>query len=116
MGLNYVIIAVNYFCVLYWFLGVYGLKNVSIEIPMAVAAGTTVNMYCRYDLENDDLYTVKWYKGQEFYRYIPKEMPPIGTFGDVGGKVLVSNRFYETFSTSKDKYVFTLFWCATFFI
>ncbi|XP_020286866.1 uncharacterized protein LOC109856232 [Pseudomyrmex gracilis] len=68
--------------------GIYGLKNVSIEIPLAVAAGTTVNMYCRYDLENDDLYTVKWYKGQEFYRYIPKEMPPIGVFGDVGGKVL----------------------------
>ncbi|KOC64147.1 hypothetical protein WH47_02401 [Habropoda laboriosa] len=70
-------------------IGVRGLRNVSIDIPLAVAAGSTVNMSCRYDLESDNLYTVKWYKGPEFFRYIPKEMPPISVFGELGNKVLV---------------------------
>ncbi|XP_067213651.1 uncharacterized protein [Linepithema humile] len=67
--------------------GVHGLSNVSIDIPLAVATGTTVNMSCRYDLQSDMLYTVKWYKGSEFFRYVPKEMPPIAVFGDLGAKV-----------------------------
>ncbi|XP_024878016.1 uncharacterized protein LOC112458557 [Temnothorax curvispinosus] len=71
--------------------GVRGLSNVSIDIPLAVAVGTTVNMSCRYDLQSDTLYTVKWYKGPEFFRYVPKELPPIGVFGELGAKV-VTNR------------------------
>ncbi|XP_017881182.1 uncharacterized protein LOC108625593 [Ceratina calcarata] len=69
-------------------IGVRGLSNITIDIPLAVAAGTTVNMSCRYDLQSDTLYTVKWYKGPEFYRYIPKELPPIRVFGDLGAKVI----------------------------
>ncbi|KYN33607.1 hypothetical protein ALC56_12319 [Trachymyrmex septentrionalis] len=69
-----------------------GLSNVSIDIPLAVAVGTTVNMSCKYDLQSDTLYTVKWYKqGAEFFRYVPKEMPPIGVFGELGARV-VTNR------------------------
>ena len=64
----------------------------SIDIPLAVAAGTTVNMSCKYDLQSDTLYTVKWYKqGAEFFRYVPKEMPPIGVFGELGARVVVRN-------------------------
>ncbi|KAG7211613.1 hypothetical protein KM043_010868 [Ampulex compressa] len=70
--------------------GVRGLSNVSIDIPLAVAAGSTVNMSCRYDLQSDTLYTVKWYKGPEFFRYVPKEMPPIAVFGDLGAKVVTN--------------------------
>ncbi|XP_011156842.1 uncharacterized protein LOC105193880 [Solenopsis invicta] len=68
-----------------------GLSNVSIDIPLAVAAGTTVNMSCKYDLQSDTLYTVKWYKGSEFFRFVPKEMPPIAVFGELGTRV-VTNR------------------------
>lgn len=69
--------------------GVCGLRNASIEVPPAVAAGSSVNMSCRYDLESETLYTVKWYyKGQEFFRYVPKEDPPIEIFGEVGAKVV----------------------------
>ncbi|XP_076621428.1 uncharacterized protein LOC143341912 [Colletes latitarsis] len=82
-------IAVSLFIVFAVFVtGVRGLSNVSIDIPLAVAAGTTVNMSCRYDLQSDTLYTVKWYKGSEFFRYIPKEMPSITVFGDLGAKVV----------------------------
>lgn len=73
------------------FSGVRGLKNISIDIPLAVAAGTTVNMSCEYDLESDTLYVMKWYyKGSEFFRYVPKELPPTSTFGELGNKVIVS--------------------------
>lgn len=73
------------------FSGVRGLKNISIDIPLAVAAGTTVNMSCGYDLESDTLYVMKWYyKGSEFFRYVPKELPPTSTFGELGNKVIVS--------------------------
>ncbi|XP_012135999.1 uncharacterized protein LOC100878213 [Megachile rotundata] len=68
--------------------GVRGLTNVSIDIPLAVAAGSTVNMTCRYDLQSEPLYTVKWYKGPEFFRYIPKEMPSFAVFGELGAKVI----------------------------
>lgn len=83
--------------------GVRGLENVSIDIPLAVAAGTTVNMSCRYDLQSDALYTVKWYKGSEFFRYVPKEMPPIAMFGELGAKVVVSNTLMERGRVSMSK-------------
>ncbi|XP_050587468.1 uncharacterized protein LOC126920758 [Bombus affinis] len=72
-------------------IGVRGLKNISIDIPLAVAAGTTVNMSCEYDLESDTLYVMKWYyKGSEFFRYVPKELPPTSTFGELGNKVILN--------------------------
>lgn len=69
---------------------IHGLSNVSIDVPLAVAAGSTVNMSCRYDLQSDTLYTVKWYKGPEFFRYVPKEMPPIAVFGELGARVMTN--------------------------
>ncbi|XP_011865479.1 PREDICTED: uncharacterized protein LOC105560730 isoform X2 [Vollenhovia emeryi] len=47
-------------------------------------------MSCRYDLQSDTLYTVKWYKGSEFFRYVPKELPPIAVFGELGTKVMTN--------------------------
>ncbi|VEN38596.1 unnamed protein product [Callosobruchus maculatus] len=41
----------------------------------------TITLQCRFDLEGEPLYTLKWYKGgKEFYRYIPKEMPNTQVF------------------------------------
>ncbi|XP_034934435.1 cell adhesion molecule 3-like [Chelonus insularis] len=64
--------------------GVNGLHNVSVEIPEAVAVGSTVTLTCHYDLQTDVLYAVKWYKGKdEFYRYVPKEFQRISGFGEL---------------------------------
>uniref|UniRef100_A0A1B6CNQ3 Ig-like domain-containing protein n=1 Tax=Clastoptera arizonana TaxID=38151 RepID=A0A1B6CNQ3_9HEMI len=61
--------------------GVGGLRDVEIRAPLAVAPGKTATLICKYDLEGDPLYTVKWYKGrEEFFRYIPKELPHTRVF------------------------------------
>lgn len=67
------------------------LKDVAVVIPRAVSVGDTVTLQCKYDLEGEPLYTVKWYKGQsEFYRFLPKELPNTQVFALPGIDVDVS--------------------------
>ncbi|XP_028895537.2 uncharacterized protein Cadm2_1 [Zeugodacus cucurbitae] len=63
-----------------------GLKDVSVTIPQAVKRGSNALLTCNYDMENDTLYSVKWYKGRrEFYRYTPKENPAMKVFPMAAG-------------------------------
>lgn len=57
-----------------------------VTIPLAVKTMDTVTLQCNFNLEKEPLYVVKWFfKGsKEFFRYIPKEMPPVQIF-DVEG-------------------------------
>lgn len=62
-----------------------GLKDLNINVPVAVPSGSTLQMNCTYDLENTALYSIKWYlRDQEFYRYVPKESPPTRVFPSPG--------------------------------
>ncbi|XP_054268683.1 uncharacterized protein LOC128990628 isoform X2 [Macrosteles quadrilineatus] len=71
--------------------GVGGLRDVEIRAPIAVSPGSSATLTCRYDLEGDPLYTVKWYKGrQEFFRYVPKELPHTRVFPLPGVNVDIS--------------------------
>lgn len=68
------------------------LKDVSVTIPSAVKRGDNALLICNYDIENDTLYTVKWYKGRrEFYRYTPKENPAGKIFKGVSGVGAITN-------------------------
>lgn len=68
-----------------------GLSDVHVIMPHAVSPGDDVYMRCKYNLDNDQLYTVKWYKGrQEFFRYVPKELPNTKVFPLPGVNVDVS--------------------------
>nr|CAI5852994.1 unnamed protein product [Callosobruchus analis] len=59
----------------------HALKDVKIKVPEAVRHGDAVTLSCDYDLESAALYTIKWYRDdEEFYRYIPKESPPVQVF------------------------------------
>ncbi|KAK8758916.1 hypothetical protein V5799_003451, partial [Amblyomma americanum] len=65
------------------------LRLVDLHVPGAVRSGEPVQLRCEYDLENAELYSVKWYKNNvEFYRYLPSDVPPgqsyelVGTFVD----------------------------------
>ncbi|KAG8314892.1 hypothetical protein J6590_082506 [Homalodisca vitripennis] len=63
------------------FSGLPGKTDVTLRMPVAVPTGSTASLLCLYDLEGDQLYTVKWYKGrQEFFRYVLKELPHTRVF------------------------------------
>eukprot|EP00095_Tigriopus_kingsejongensis_P008172 maker-scaffold1032_size68796-snap-gene-0.13 protein:Tk08172 transcript:maker-scaffold1032_size68796-snap-gene-0.13-mRNA-1 annotation:"cell adhesion molecule 3 precursor" len=50
-------------------------------IPPHAFRGQKAVLRCNYDLEGDDLYSIKWYFNQkEFYRYIPSDNPPVTIF------------------------------------
>lgn len=60
-------------------------------MPAAIEKGGNAKLFCDYNLEGDELYSVKWYKGKrEFYRYTPKENPALKVFPVSGIFVEVS--------------------------
>jgi len=73
------------------------LRDVRVRVPHAVKRGEKAVLKCFYDIEDDSLYSVKWYKGRrEFYRYTPKETPPMKVFHFPGVKVRVSLHILAT--------------------
>ncbi|XP_076363290.1 uncharacterized protein LOC143253385 [Tachypleus tridentatus] len=72
------------------------LKLVELHVPAGVACGAPVWLYCGYDLEGDDLYSVKWYKDHvEFYRFLPSDYPP-GQKYDLQGVYMDLQRSNQT--------------------
>ena len=70
---------------------VVALRMTSLQIPEHVVLNQTVRMQCNFNLDKEQLYSVKWYKdGHEFYRYTPRDRPEVLTFSVPGVNV---NRF-----------------------
>ncbi|XP_015605579.1 uncharacterized protein LOC107272690 [Cephus cinctus] len=65
------------------------LKFLGIEVPLvADPRADKVTLRCEYDLEDAELYSVKWYKdGKEFFMYMPGSSPPGCDFQVEGIKV-----------------------------
>ena len=61
-------------------------------IPPHAFKGQQVVLRCNYDLEGDDLLSVRWYFNRKlFYRYMPSDNPKITIFNHTAGvKVNVS--------------------------
>lgn len=52
------------------------LRLSQLDIPPTTIVGDTIEMSCLYELDNDSLYAVKWYKnGHEFFRFVPQDWP-----------------------------------------
>ncbi|CAG9113794.1 unnamed protein product [Plutella xylostella] len=65
------------------------LRDVRLVAPDAAARGSPVLMRCLYSLEQEMLYSVKWYRGdREFCRYSPRDVPPLKVFHIPGIDVL----------------------------
>lgn len=48
-----------------------------MDVPSPTTQGESVELICSYKLDEDKLYSVKWYKDDvEFYRYVPNDWPP----------------------------------------
>ncbi|KAF9408422.1 hypothetical protein HW555_011887 [Spodoptera exigua] len=75
------------------------LRNVHVVVPEAVERGSKVEMKCLYDLEQEVLYSVKWYRGdREFCRYSPRDVPPLKIFRIPGIEVDSPNLFENPFN------------------
>ncbi|XP_017773298.1 PREDICTED: uncharacterized protein LOC108560318 [Nicrophorus vespilloides] len=58
-----------------------GLRWVRVNLPQYRKPGELAQLQCDYDLGNDTLYAVKWYKEhEEFYRYVPKARPQANSY------------------------------------
>lgn len=71
-----------------------GLRNLSLWSPRGALAGPAagVTLRCSYELEGAALYSARWYRHEhEFYRYVPREMPPTMVFPLPGATVDVSS-------------------------
>ncbi|XP_042906533.1 cell adhesion molecule 2 [Parasteatoda tepidariorum] len=56
-----------------------------LHIPTPVVTGEDVRLHCSYELGNETLYAVKWYKNLgEFFRYVPASDPPLKTIPQLG--------------------------------
>ena len=71
------------------------LRMMELLIPQHVVRGQMVRLECSFNLDSEILYSVKWYKdGNEFYRYVPKDKPPVLVFPLPGVTVDVSSSQY----------------------
>ena len=67
----------------------------TIDVPAHRVVGDTATLICKFDMEGDTLYSVKWYKNdQEFYRYVPNDRPKLQVFKTDGIQVDVSEFDY----------------------
>lgn len=68
------------------------LRLTEVRIPNHTVRNSTARLECHYNMDGQDLYSVKWYKdGHEFYRYVPGNMPPALVFPLPGVRVDVSS-------------------------
>ncbi|XP_054721645.1 uncharacterized protein LOC129231373 [Uloborus diversus] len=52
-------------------------RIVMLDVPSPTILGESVELTCSYELDDEQLYSVKWYKNDvEFYRYVPNDWPP----------------------------------------
>lgn len=67
------------------------LKMIEVIVPGYKIRGENALLECRFDLEKDLLYSVKWYRNnEEFYRFMPRQSPAQHSFSVEGIKVDVS--------------------------
>uniref|UniRef100_A0A182MNW7 Ig-like domain-containing protein n=1 Tax=Anopheles culicifacies TaxID=139723 RepID=A0A182MNW7_9DIPT len=67
-----------------------------VRVPKHTIKGHPVRLECHYDMEGEALYSVKWYKdGSEFYRYVPRDVPPGTVFPQPGTMVDLQNSTSE---------------------
>jgi hypothetical protein len=81
------------------------LRMIEVRVPNYTVKDNTVKLECHYDMEDEKLYSVKWYKdGHEFYRYLPRDHPPATLFLQNGMSVDVSREVHSKPSKKIEKF------------
>ncbi|XP_029676995.1 uncharacterized protein LOC115243866 isoform X1 [Formica exsecta] len=74
-----------------------GLRMLQLIVPKHVVLGQNIRLECNFNLDDEKLYSVKWYKdGNEFYRYVPQEQPPAMAFNLPGVTAIIHNSTKRT--------------------
>lgn len=86
-------------CQILWIIallkGISGLRLLEMSAPSAAIMGRGMWLNCSFDLESDELYSVKWYKNDtEFYRYHPRDRQPAQSY-DLPGVIVDMSRSRE---------------------
>lgn len=77
-----------------------GLSLLQVRIDKHTIRGNRTILECRFDLQGETLYSVKWYKdGHEFYRFVPRDTPPAQLFPLPGVHVKVGITFMDIIFT-----------------
>jgi len=64
------------------------LKLLELNVPSHKLVGEEAVLECKFDMEADSLYSVKWYRNeQEFYRFVPNDRPKLQIFPQDGIRV-----------------------------
>ena len=87
------------FIVIFFFLGTsLALRLKDIDVPPHRVVGEKARLVCKFDMEGDILYSVKWYKDDlEFYRFVPNDRPKLQVFPQKGIHVDVSKIFIQNY-------------------
>lgn len=74
------------------------LKLTNVHVPNMVVMGQPFWLNCTFDLQNEELYSIKWYHWNpdsavngEFYRWLPNDSPPGQMFESKGIHLDVSS-------------------------
>ncbi|KAE8738063.1 hypothetical protein FOCC_FOCC016466 [Frankliniella occidentalis] len=74
------------------------MRLLELRVPPHTVARLPVQLECRFDMEGETLYSVKWYKdGHEFYRFVPTDTPKQFNFQVHGVHVLFGIKMYALF-------------------
>ena len=72
------------------------LRLKDIDVPPHRVVGEKARLICKFDMEGDILYSVKWYKDDlEFYRFVPNDRPKLQVFPQEGIHVDVSTLLFN---------------------
>lgn len=71
-----------------------GVRFTKLGVPGSIFKSEAILLECGYDLEGDELYSVKWYKDNvEFYRFMPSYKPSAQMYSLSGVFLDVSRHF-----------------------
>ncbi|XP_031355655.1 uncharacterized protein LOC116179973 [Photinus pyralis] len=89
--MRFLLVQIFYYVLVTEYIQATGLKWVRVNVPQYRSPGESAQLLCDYDLGNDTLYSIKWYKDhEEFYRFVPMARPQAtsykmeGIFVDMG--------------------------------
>ncbi|KAI1284859.1 hypothetical protein HDE_12450 [Halotydeus destructor] len=83
------------------FVDIFALKLTNVHVPREATEGYTYWLNCSYDLERDQLYSIKWYKDfEEIYRFLPSSNPSKAKYDAPGLNIDLAKSNYGNISVT----------------